>query len=169
MTSRNSNNNSDKPQSQPLLALLLLPPLLLPVATSRTSTSSKLPLRPVVKVVADLAVLLVPVPAPLVVKLSAAWSSSAATPISNSFVSLFNSSLTCSSPSCNRSPLGIPRLPQSSDRTPINSCSFWVRNLRTRRVLCHPARRPFRLRKKSAMLLSVYVVEYPTLYPSCLL
>lgn len=73
ITSRNSNNNnSNKPQSQPLLALLLLPPLLLPVATSRTSTSSKLPLRPVVKVVADLAVLLVPAPVPLVVKLSAA-------------------------------------------------------------------------------------------------
>lgn len=119
-TSRNSNNN-DKPQSQPLPALLLLPLLLLPVM-SRTSTSSKLPLRPVVKVVAELAVLLVPVP--LVAKLSAAWSSSATTPISNSFVSLSSSSLICSSPSSNRSPLGILKLRQSSDRTPINSCSF---------------------------------------------
>ena len=68
------------------------------------------------------AVLLVPVP--LVAKLSAAWSSSVTTPISNSFVSLFSSSLICSSPSCNRSPLGILKLRQSSDRTPINSCSF---------------------------------------------
>lgn len=158
ITSRNSNNNSNKPQSQPLPEPLLLLLLLLPVAMSLTSTSSKLPLRPVVKV-ADLAVLLVPVP--LVVKLLAAWSSCAATPISNSFVSLFNSSLICSSLSCNRSPLGILRLRQSSDKTPINFCSFWARSSRTRRVLCHLAPRPFRLRKKSAMPLSVYVENFP--------